>query len=589
MNASSSKDTPESPEAGLSTVDGRGAVGGHEQPGLSSAWLLVFERDSTRMVPLPSTGELTIGRAETCDLRLEEHRVSRTHARLTLVDGEGRLADLDSQNGTVVNDDRLVGQRTLSSGDVVVIAGVTLVFHSSRRHARGATFLEPGAFRQRVDVELERAGHFSRPVSMLDVSFNPSPDRPRVVLALEQTLRRVDLASWSASDHLSVLLPEADAAAGRELGLRVLEAIEPVHPGVRAGLSVFSEDGADTETLQSAARAAAASAKFGELALAHDTFQTYQFGGRQVVVADGVMLRLYELVHRLAQSELSLVVHGETGTGKELVAHAVHALSPRAAKRLVTVNCAALSETLLESELFGHERGAFTGATSTKEGLLEASSGGTIFLDEVGEMSPSLQAKLLRALESHRITRVGDTREREVDLRVVAATHRDLPTEVKAGRFREDLFFRLAGATIWLPPLRNRRRELPLLARRFLDEACQKLGKPAPLLSAAATQVLGTYPWPGNVRELRNGWSSSATLLQGEMVERWHLDERLSKPPRPRRRLRLVASSKQVTAATPRPVTFRLLAAQCANSKSGRMVGSPRSPPVEPDPRGVGH
>lgn len=519
-----------SPE-GSSTLDAHSATSSAPQYGNSSAWLLLFHGDTTRLVSLPHTGGVTIGRGDDCELKLDEHRVSRQHARLTMVDGEGRLADLNSQNGTLLNDQVLVGQSLLSSGDVILLGGVTLVFHATARHARGAAFLEGGAFRLRLDTELERASRFTRPLALLELQFGPPADRAKVGLALEPALRRVDLASWTSAEHLTVLLPEADLASGKELAGRVLEALEPLHPDVRAGLAVMPEDGAEAQTLQSAARAAARSVSPGEVGLASEAYQLLRVGTKEVLLADGVMLRLYELLKRLAQSELPVLAHGETGTGKELVAATVHAQSPRAAKRLVTVNCAALQETLLESELFGHEKGAFTGATSSKEGLLEASSGGTIFLDEVGEMSAALQAKLLRALESRRITRVGGTREREVDLRVVAATHRDLEAEVKAGRFRQDLYFRLAGATVWIPPLRARRRELPMLARCFLDEASKKLGRVSPMLSAGALQALCAHAWPGNVRELKNVMDYVAATVSDDVVERWHLEERLPGQP----------------------------------------------------------
>ncbi len=183
------------------------------------------------------------------------------------------------------------------------------------------------------------------------------------------------------------------------------------------------------------------------------------------------MRQAYALLGRLAGSPLAVLITGETGTGKELAAWSLHARSPRAAGAFVAVNCAALPESLIEAELFGHERGAFSGAIAARAGLFETADGGTLFLDEVAELSASAQAKLLRTLDGGRVVRVGDHKERAVDVRVVAATHRALRDEVAAGRFRADLFYRLGGATVYLPPLRDRPLELPLLARRFLAEA----------------------------------------------------------------------------------------------------------------------
>ena len=223
-----------------------------------------------------------------------------------------------------------------------------------------------------------------------------------------------------------------------------------------------------------------------------------------MVIADPVMREVHETVGVAARSSLSILLLGETGVGKELFARRVHELSSRSAAALVRVNCAALVESLLEAELFGHERGAFTGATHAKAGLLEAASGGTLFLDEVGELPLTTQAKLLRVLESGEVTRVGAVKPRSVDVRFVAATHRDLAVLVKEGKFREDLFFRLDGVAIRIPPLRERVAEIVPLAEAFMVEAGAASGQPTPVLAADAAARLRAHPWAGNVRELRN-------------------------------------------------------------------------------------
>ncbi|HVE82126.1 MAG TPA: sigma-54 dependent transcriptional regulator, partial [Myxococcales bacterium] len=210
---------------------------------------------------------------------------------------------------------------------------------------------------------------------------------------------------------------------------------------------------------------------------------------------------------------------GETGSGKALVARRLHYGSKRAEGPFVELNAAAIPETLVESELFGHERGAFSGADKARAGRLEESSGGTLFLDEVGELPLSIQVKLLRALEEGSVTRVGGSTERKVDLRVVTATNRNLEEEIKAGRFREDLYHRIAGAPVVLPPLRDRPRELPLMVNAFLADACARQGR-APLhLSAAAMEALSAYRWPGNVRELKQEMEYVATVVTGATVE----------------------------------------------------------------------
>jgi two-component system response regulator HupR/HoxA len=215
------------------------------------------------------------------------------------------------------------------------------------------------------------------------------------------------------------------------------------------------------------------------------------------------MERLYDLMEKLARSDATVLVQGETGTGKELIARALHYNGRRKDRPFVAQNCAALTETLLESELFGHRRGAFTGAVSEREGLFEAASGGTLFLDEIGDAPPSAQVKLLRALESREVRRVGASSTRRADVRVVAATHRDLAERVRSGSFREDLWFRIRGALIRLPPLRERATDLPALCGVILADVARTARVPLPVLGADALALLARLPWPGNVRELR--------------------------------------------------------------------------------------
>jgi two-component system response regulator AtoC len=228
--------------------------------------------------------------------------------------------------------------------------------------------------------------------------------------------------------------------------------------------------------------------------------------------AQGDAESVTRLVDLVAASNLSVVLLGETGVGKEVTAARIHAGSPRSGGPFVRINCAALAETLLESELFGHERGAFTGAVKAKTGLLEAANGGTVLLDEVGEMPLATQAKLLRVLESREVMRVGSIETRSIDVRLIAATNRDLPSLVASGGFRSDLYFRLNGITIRIPPLRDRREEILPLARTFLAQASQ--GRPT-AFTPAALRKLESYAWPGNVRELRNVIERAVVLSGG--------------------------------------------------------------------------
>jgi two-component system response regulator AtoC len=230
------------------------------------------------------------------------------------------------------------------------------------------------------------------------------------------------------------------------------------------------------------------------------------------------------LLERVAGGDINVLVVGETGVGKEVVAEKIHGLSPRAKKPFLCLNCAALPEHLLESELFGFERGAFTGAQQAKPGLLEEADGGTVLLDEVAEMPMATQAKLLRVIERREITRLGSLKPKSIDVRFVAATHRDLDDAVSAGKFREDLLFRLHGITIHVPPLRERSAEVPILARGFLAEACAKAKRTVPALTDAALALLSAYRWPGNVRELRNVIDRALLLSSGDSIDAEHID-----------------------------------------------------------------
>ena len=237
-----------------------------------------------------------------------------------------------------------------------------------------------------------------------------------------------------------------------------------------------------------------------------------------LVVLDEVMRNLERVVERAAIADISILVLGETGVGKEVLARRIHALSPRADKPFVGLNCAALAASLLESELFGHEKGAFTGAGQAKPGLLETADGGTVLLDEVGEMPLAVQVKLLRVLEERQVLRIGGTRPRPIDVRVLSATNRNLEAEIASGSFRRDLFFRLNSITIEIPPLRQRLSEIEPLARRFAKMAAQRLRLPPPEIDAEVLVRLRRYQWPGNIRQLRNVMERAVVLAEGGRI-----------------------------------------------------------------------
>jgi DNA-binding NtrC family response regulator len=254
------------------------------------------------------------------------------------------------------------------------------------------------------------------------------------------------------------------------------------------------------------------------------------YGVGNLVGAGRAMEGVFQTIQKVAETDLTVLIRGESGTGKELVAQALHDASNRKQGAFIAVNCAAINRELVESELFGHEKGAFTGADRRREGRFEAANDGTIFLDEIGDMAPETQAKVLRVLEERTLERVGGTKTVEVDVRVVAATHRDLEQAVREGRFREDLYYRLKVVEVELPPLRERREDIAALADRFLTQVAERLDRDKKRLADDALACLARHDWPGNVRELRNTIEQAAVLSSGVVISADDLN--LGEPPR---------------------------------------------------------
>ncbi|WP_437837348.1 sigma 54-interacting transcriptional regulator [Sorangium sp. So ce1153] len=543
------------------TLDFPGQAGGDGV----ARYLLVIDSASSRRVDLPRDGSLIVGRSPEVDIRIDARGVSRQHARVIVTNGEVQIVDLDSHNGTLVNGHRLAGSRVLYPGEVVTV-GDTILTLWREPQAVSPSAVDLGRFHQRLGEELERANDYARPLAVLAVALGSLPRRSIVEAAAAAALRRMDVFAWNGAAELVAILPELGGEAARAAALELVGALAPVASEVRGGLAAYPSDGCDADTLLCGARAAAAVAGAGAIALVAETAIEHIIGSSRVVLADPAMIRLFELIRRLAGKEMSVLILGETGAGKENAAAALHHWSPRARRPFVTLNCAAIPESLVESELFGHEKGAFSDAKAPKPGLLERADGGTLFLDEVGELPLSVQAKLLRALDTRRFRRLGDLRERDVDIRVVAATNRDLEAECAARRFRQDLLFRLNAYAVQLPPLRHRPREIPILARLFLDQACARDRRPALQLSDAALRTLLAYPFPGNVRDLKNAMDHASVNAETNSVEPQDLPGRMtgrpSAPP---------PSSGSAAPPTAAPQQFRDLAEEIKDLERQRI------------------
>jgi DNA-binding NtrC family response regulator len=491
------------------------------------AYLLCIEGERATTVPLPTSGELVIGRSIECAVRLSDELVSRAHARLFVVPDGIRLEDCGSRHGTQLNGQKLSGARLLASGDVIGVGSAVLIVHRPARASSGRAMLDAPSLLRRFEEELERSLRYRRELSLVVVRAERAFVRPRIAGVLAERLRLIDLAALFGDQELAIVLPENGGDEAAELA----RALVDVLPDAVAGVATAPADGVDVDTLFSCARMAAMSPIAGKIACAADAVHVVELDGCRAVLADPAMVGIYELIKRLARSTLPILILGETGVGKELAAAAAHKFSPRAQGPFVSINCASIPEQLAESELFGHERGAFTGAVAAKPGQLEIAHQGTVFLDEVGELPLAVQAKLLRVIETQELQRIGDVKPRTVDIRIVAATNRNLAAEIAAGRFRQDLFFRLAAAQVVIPPLRDRPRDLAVLIQSLFSAACARLGRRPLALTIAATQALFVHRWPGNVRELKNtlDYAAAAAPETALEVDLWHLPPPLSR------------------------------------------------------------
>ncbi|MDB5220125.1 MAG: two component, sigma54 specific, transcriptional regulator, Fis family [Myxococcaceae bacterium] len=487
------------------------APGSRREPRVS---LVFYFREGAKIV-VPGPEPLVVGRTWPADIVVDDPSVSRTHARFFVAaDGGVVFEDLGSTNGTRLNGAPTPRGR-IAPGDEVRVGDVSVALHVLSTVAGVQGLLGYDLFLRLLDDELVRARTFMRPVSLLMIGAR-APGHPlrTWVPALLEQLRPVDRAAVYAADAVLVALPETTRALADALGATLVAA----DPALRFGAATFPDAGATVDELLDAARTAMVQ---GAGAPASATPSS---------PASPKMREVWDMIDRVAPSVLPVLVQGETGTGKEVVARALHARSTRKDGPLRSVNCAAIPSNLVESVLFGHEKGAFTGAERTTKGLFEQAHGGTLMLDEVGELPAAAQAALLRVLETKQLVRVGGDRELSIDVRVVAATHRDLEKMCAENAFRWDLFYRLHGVTIALPALRERTEEIRPLAESFLRDACRDNARTVRAIDDVAMSALLQWHWPGNVRELKNVVERAVVIARSDVVTLDDLPERLRPP-----------------------------------------------------------
>src|SRR5690242_5892907 len=457
---------------------------------------------------LPESGEVTIGRDPGCDLVIDDPSAAPRHAVLSM-GPPVRIADLGSGLATTVGEQPVSPGHPVevAPGDILHLGGV-IIMVEGRGSAPPRRILPHGYFELRLEEECHRAARYHATFALLRIHCDPACPSSEIEEVLASSVRLVDVVAADGPSDYEVLLLDTRAEDMRLVVSRLETQLMERGAKPRIRVAQYPADGRSADALLARASGDA---------------------GPRTPLADeppapGAMQELYGMVARIASSDISVLIFGETGVGKERLAEAVHKNSRRAGRPFLRLNCAALTETLLESELFGHEKGAFTGATAAKAGLLESAEGGTVFLDEVGDMPLTTQVKLLRVIEEQKVRRVGAVRPTEIDVRFVSATNRDLELEVQRGSFRKDLFFRLNGISFVIPPLRERAAEIEPLSRMLISDACRRMGRAGePELTPEVLALLQQYPWPGNIRELRNVIERAVLLCPGRSLALSHL------------------------------------------------------------------
>jgi DNA-binding NtrC family response regulator len=482
--------------------------------------VLLMSPDVFTSLPLPGSGVLTIGRSAKCDVHIDDPMASREHAKLHVdrENGELRLAieDLGSANGTRVRDAVIKAQERVSilPGDAVIVGSTVLMVMQNRSSMGPRRLWSHAYFEARIDDECLRAATTRTSFGLTRVRFTGAAHWTRVLPVLARELPPPHVfATYGPRDYEILFLDVGETQVEAAMHALISSCRAAGLDG-RYAVAWYPKNGTNAETLIAAANG---------LLNVRNKGQNGEPLGPSVALGPS-MQRVREMASRAASSPINVLILGECGVGKDVLAQFVHKLSLRAAKPFVALNCAGLSETLMDSELFGHEKGAFTGATSAKVGLLESANGGTVFLDEIGDMPMSMQAKLLRVIESREVRPVGGLKARPLDVRFVSATNKDLEAAVVKGEFRTDLVYRLNGLTLAVPPLRERTDEIPALAETFVAAACQGMGRDTNVrVRSDALEHLLRYRWPGNIRELRNVMERAVAMCDGEEIAPEHL------------------------------------------------------------------
>lgn len=495
--------------------------------GAPRAALLLYYRDGVKVAPLAIGNRVVVGRASPADVVISDPSLSRQHAAFTWMNEGVKVDDLGSTNGTYVRGERIESVM-VGPGASLTLGSITVAVNLSAVNVALLDGIEGyESFYARLNDEVRRARSFRRGLALLMVRALGHADDAHVsrwVVRIRAELRPVDHVTLYGPNRALILLTESEGDRAFSVARGLLDPPRLNEPTLVCGVAAH---GRDADQLIDTARALSRQARPDRKVVVEGGQEPNR--DARPLFASASMGALRNMVERVASARMPVLIVGETGSGKEVVSQAIHERSGRNGP-LRSVNCGAIPETIIESVLFGHEKGAYTGAERTTPGVFEQASGGTLFLDEVGELSGAAQAALLRVLETHRVVRVGGAEEIEVDVRVLAATHRDLDAMVREGSFRQDLLYRLNTVKLEVPPLRERPDDIAPLTDRFLTEASRENGGAVTEINAEARALLSAYQWPGNVRELRNVVERAVVLCQGGTVSADDLPEVLRGP-----------------------------------------------------------
>jgi two-component system, NtrC family, response regulator AtoC len=484
-------------------------------------YFLAFHcRAAVKVVELSDGVSYVVGRAFPSEIVLDDPSLSRQHARFRCHRGAIQVQDLGSKNGVLIRDEK-ISEAIVSPGDALALGEVTVVVYavgfenkSERQIATYDNMLD------RLEDEIVRSRQFGRTftVAIVRSSVQTGANITQFWSRVRDSLRAIDTLAPYGASSLLVLLPETVEEDAHDWASHLVFSRGGT-PDLECGLAIYPYAGTRVDMLIASAHEACRSVnKRNPIRVVSGDYNFLQTTTIEMVARSDKMREVKRLIAKVAKAKIPILIQGETGTGKEVVARAIHQMSDRKGKRFRAISCATIPNTLIESTLFGHEKGSFTGAHKASPGVFEQASKGTVFLDEIGELSMSAQAALLRVLETKRLVRVGGAVEKDVDVRVIAASHCDLDVMVEQGRFRQDLLYRLNTMVVQLPPLRERVDDIAPLINQFLRQIGNEWGRPNIKVHPDALAALQQYRWPGNVRQLRNIIERAVVVCPGDTI-----------------------------------------------------------------------